>query len=236
MCPKRTRNHDAPILTGDKKLRKKDENVQNPSSTITDQFSNVKNKRKEQTSKLHLDSKSLPEIPGQMKTEQIGQTAEKTYHLFQEDLKDTSTLSSDSTLDENNPQKPLPSENLLLSVSEEHSNEDTEPEEEKIAITLLKGVRCQMNKDTQRTNLLLLQNALRKGQISLQLYKQARALLENIPSAKLKCLAFLLRKYMAFKALQRVRYQLNIKIRFAHEHKDGQALKEYYITLTKLDK
>ncbi|KAL7827630.1 hypothetical protein SRHO_G00333480 [Serrasalmus rhombeus] len=269
MFPKRTRNHEAPIHTGDKKPRK-DENVQDPPSTVTDQFSNVKTKRKEQTSKLHLDLKSLPEMLGQKKPEQIRQTADKTYHSFQEDLKDTTTPSSDSTLDENlgvnevpqlhqkstkgpkfkrrvtrsiklesapqNPEKPLPSENLLLSESEEHSNEDLEPGEEKIARTLRKGVRYQMNKETQRTNLLLLQNALRKGQISLQLYKQARALLENIPSAKLKCLAFLLRKYMAFKALQRVRYQLNIKIRFAREHKDGQALKEYYIILSKLDK
>ncbi|XP_072537116.1 uncharacterized protein [Salminus brasiliensis] len=124
----------------------------------------------------------------------------------------------------------------LKEITDQIQNEQMEQPFDKWRYSFQKDFRYHMNKETQRTNLLLLQNALQNGQISVALYIKAEELLKNIHNANLKRLAFYLHKYMAFSALWQVRYQLNLKLCSARDHKEGQALKEFYVILTKLDK
>ncbi|XP_041711923.1 protein FAM186A [Coregonus clupeaformis] len=105
----------------------------------------------------------------------------------------------------------------------------------KIEKTVMVGATYQVNVESQRTNLKLLRQAVISGEISTELYSMAKDLITHILGMDEMRLACLLRKFMAYRSVQQVRYNLNMQLLAARELKDGQSVKEIYSFLTKLD-
>ncbi|XP_024240556.1 uncharacterized protein LOC112222147 isoform X2 [Oncorhynchus tshawytscha] len=112
---------------------------------------------------------------------------------------------------------------------------EIEEEGRKIEKTVMVGVTYQVNVVSQRTNLNLLRQAAISGEISTELYSMAKDLITHILGMDEMRLACLLRKFMAYRSVQQVRYNLNMQLVAARELKDGQSVKEIYSFLTKLD-
>uniref|UniRef100_A0A4W5M5K6 Uncharacterized protein n=1 Tax=Hucho hucho TaxID=62062 RepID=A0A4W5M5K6_9TELE len=112
---------------------------------------------------------------------------------------------------------------------------EIEEEGRKIEKTVMVGATYQVNVVSQRTNLNLLRQAAISGEISTELYSMAKDLITHILGMDEMRLACLLRKFMAYRSVQQVSYNLNMQLLAAQELKDGQSVKEIYSFLTKLD-
>eukprot|EP00063_Salmo_salar_P015646 XP_013990481.1 PREDICTED: uncharacterized protein LOC106566705 isoform X3 [Salmo salar] len=112
---------------------------------------------------------------------------------------------------------------------------EIEEEGRKIEKTVMVGATYQVNVVSQRTNLNLLRQAAISGEISTELYSMAKDLITHILGMDEMRLACLLRKFMAYRSVQQVSYNLNMQLLAARELKDGQSVKEIYSFLTKLD-
>ncbi|XP_076857336.1 uncharacterized protein LOC143511638 [Brachyhypopomus gauderio] len=238
-----------------------DEDEIGDSLTVMEQLSDT-NRRKQDPTEL-LVHHNVQQMCSQTKTKQTELTEDQSGYSFQERLSCTSSPTSDRVneegpdetcqkstkppqtkrsvtrcvkLDDSTQKQKGTLKTLLQSENVKHFENEMEREGDNISRTLLEGVRYQMDHETKRTNLLLLQNAMQNGKISVQLYKLCKELMGNAHNVKLKCLVFLLRKYMAFRALWQVRHQLNLKLCSAREQRNGLAVKEYYIILTKLER
>ncbi|XP_029579367.1 uncharacterized protein LOC115168346 isoform X1 [Salmo trutta] len=112
---------------------------------------------------------------------------------------------------------------------------EIEAEGRKIEKTVMVGATYQVNVVSQRTNLNLLRQAAISGEISTELYSMAKDLITYILGMDEMRLACLFRKFMAYRSVQQVSYNLNMQLLAARELKDGQSVKEIYSFLTKLD-
>ncbi|XP_031659878.1 uncharacterized protein LOC109869398 isoform X1 [Oncorhynchus kisutch] len=87
---------------------------------------------------------------------------------------------------------------------------EIEEEGRKIEKTVMVGVTYQVNVVSQRTNLNLLRQAAISGEISTELYSMAKDLITHILGMDEMRLACLLRKFMAYRSVQQVRYDKNL--------------------------
>nr|XP_015199676.1 PREDICTED: protein FAM186A-like isoform X2 [Lepisosteus oculatus] len=110
------------------------------------------------------------------------------------------------------------------------------PEEgEHLLNTRMAGTTFLVDVESQKTNLRLLQQALRRGDISTQLYSLASDLIIRALSTDELRLVCLFRKYTAYYYIQKVRYNLNVRLTTAKDLNNGKSVKDLYSFLKKLD-
>ncbi|XP_041954005.1 uncharacterized protein LOC121713465 [Alosa sapidissima] len=116
-----------------------------------------------------------------------------------------------------------------------HYEQEIVSEGERIMRGEMRGSEYQLSMASQMTNLRILHQALLNKNISSELYCFAKDLIKCSLSANEMRLTCLMRKFIAFRALQQIRSNLNVRVISAREYNDGPELRDLYIFLTKIE-
>ncbi|CAB1353242.1 unnamed protein product [Coregonus sp. 'balchen'] len=117
----------------------------------------------------------------------------------------------------------------------ERYSSDMTVEGDKLMKTRMVGVNHIVHVESQRSNLKLLHQAVVNRHISPQLYRMVKDLIiQTLSSVEIRLLC-LIRRFIKHNALQHVRNNLNARLLLARDMSDGQAVKDLYKSLRRLD-
>ncbi|KAM9534354.1 uncharacterized protein ACWYII_039338 [Salvelinus alpinus] len=117
----------------------------------------------------------------------------------------------------------------------ERYSSDMTLEADKLMKTRMVGVNHIFHVESQRCNLKLLHQAVVNRHISPQLYRMVKDIIIQTLSSVENRLLCLIRRFIRHKALQHVRNNLNARLLLARDMNDGQAAKDLYKSLQRLD-
>eukprot|EP00063_Salmo_salar_P014641 XP_013989476.1 PREDICTED: uncharacterized protein LOC106566147 isoform X1 [Salmo salar] len=223
---------------------------------ILDQFKNLNEMGKKQVCKLRLTLENLVEMhrkENQGKPETRG--PEEPQHPHQVHLPILSPQESEEELEEievvekqrrtrkrsilvQKTQKRIPvkmAESRSWTDHVERYSSDMTLEADKLMKTRMVEVNHIFHVESQRSNLKLLHQAVVNRHISPQLYRMVKDIIIQTLSSVENRLLCLIRRFIKHKALQHVRNNLNARLLLARDMSDGQAAKDLYKSLQRLD-
>ncbi|XP_063063790.1 protein FAM186A-like [Engraulis encrasicolus] len=96
-------------------------------------------------------------------------------------------------------------------------------------------VRYQLRMEANQTNLKVLRKALEREDLSAELYTLAKDLTKRCMNISERRLATLVRKYLAHQTVQELKSNLNARMHSAREHNNGEALRDLYMLLVRME-